>query len=431
MSISRRDASFRHQAAEFEARSAASWNFSNRPITTGTSWLGLMALDEGYVPLWDMGPVFDASRFAPSVAGLLNQVATELHAFASCSRKDPWWFRARSLPSVDPGAYVSVTMWTGRAPSLTASIRMATYGVAENPVAMVECRAIATTGGEPARKATIRVSLDATAREPDSLGLQTLSKVSPELRRSWLKGARHLRARNRGSGYDRWWVDANTPEHVTALALLLWLINNRLVTVLPGTPEWELARDLVQKILKRRLEDGDLYQVLGHVFRPEKASGDKALRRVDEQGGDSLELQDRLSGLRGFALPSDWRGLPRYLRRVVATVTPRDRRRATKPLDEAIGADRHVLPQVDVPRRTYYRWLKETGAQGAGRRLDSQIRAKLEDRARTRELRRHAMNLLITRFGKTQDAARKFLQRRLATKSLDAVVGELNRGRLP
>jgi hypothetical protein len=207
-----------------------------------------------------------------------------------------------------------------------------------------------------------------------TLNLSTLRKMPERHRRAWLRAARAVQTRTVREdkplrGDARWWLDpAKTPEETTAFVLLVYLWQAKMLDLTPETKQWAFAK----AFLRTKADEATLFLVLERMRRH-------------------------------YALPQHWKGLRQYVGRVLRSVQGPDD--ATRP---------------PVPRRTYFRWKSRGLGQG-----------EIEARRRHRLLRREAMAILTER-GKSDEAARKLIARRLqAGESLTALISRLRRGGRP
>lgn len=152
-----------------------------------------------------------------------------------------------------------------------------------------------------------------------------------------------------------------TATEMTLAVLVLYAWRRGLIAEpTPGTKEWEAWNTLLRGPRPRNsVDDAELYQLL-RILRAR------------------------------YVLPEDWRGLRRYIGYVIKAL--RRHPRAKQRDADALG----------ISRATLYRWRKTA--------TDQEVAA----RAKTKQLRLEAMRLLRDSFGKSPEAARKMIQRRLS-----------------
>ena len=200
---------------------------------------------------------------------------------------------------------------------------------------------------------------------------------------------RRARAKKPLKGDALWWIDPDeTPLDVTRFVFLLYLIQAEMIDFDRESEAWTFVTAFA------RVKDSHQYELL------------LGLKRM----------------ARSFALPQHWKQLRKYLKQVRRTGAGEPSQKM-----EAIAA------KGGIPVRTLYRWLnkiaRKRGMPTAWLADDESAMATIQDRAEQRT-RRRAANLALARTGKSKEAARKFLQRRIAAgETLEGVLKGLAKRR--
>ena len=235
------------------------------------------------------------------------------------------------------------------------------------------------------RRLTVRVGPKGEGRSRTSLNLSALKALPLAYRQWWLKGMRRARAKKPLKGDALWWIDPDeTPLDVTRFVFLLYLIQAEMIDLNQESEAWKFVTVFA------RVKDSHQYELL------------LGLKRM----------------ARSFALPQHWKQLRKYLKRVRRTGAGEPSQKM-----EAIAA------KGGIPVRTLYRWLnkiaRKRGMPTAWLADDESAMATIQDRAEQRT-RRRAANLALARTGKSKEAARKFLQRRIAAgETLEQIIKHL------
>ncbi len=410
---------------------------------------------------------------AASPQKLITEVSARLHEIARRRRRERWWFlggdRIQSLPDSPPGWAWSTppepvdlkagvighrVLFEGRAPPLAGVIRVRwNLGPQHRPVLLVDFREILPRdGGGPARAHTLTVQIGwggegrpagkFSKRKIRGLALNERKGLQAE----WVRHRRRSTAKRVSDllegrpapqvGWRQWWIESGshkTPREATWFVLLLYLWQENLIAL--GPEETPDAWKEVKKFLGTE-DDGRLAEIL------------EALRRH-------------------FDFPQHWKGLRKYLSRVIRDTRLRPwktqgrevllapegaeerevRRARGKPSNSDRAGPTHAGPpsllpvwkaaeSLGVRRETVYRWIRGKKIQANiqdGRRVLTE--ASLESArplVRQRKIRTALREVLTERLGKSRAAAKKLIQRRIAAGiTLEEIAHQLGKIRPP
>jgi len=356
-----------------------------------------------------------------SDADLVETAAARLHMVMKRYRRNRWWFRVTARAQDEDEFW---TLWAGAVASGTRTAFCCTIrarSMQGRPAGidinfyLGGLREFGDVGiaGPGDRVLSVRVGIQEARRRirrwppvPNDV-VQALLDELPhrllkraDLRRSWLRALRLTLQPEDGA---TWWVDpGNTPIAATRFVLLLYLYQAQMIDLVPDGTNWRLIREFLDEERRATVDDVTVYQML------------QLMRRH-------------------FSHPQDWKGLRLYIGRVLRAIRFKERDRRSS-----------ILDSVDLSPRTAYRLmeahklprirLQELGRPTVGsarKQMVEAFKAATSARFRTRALRREASSLLEAK-GRTSEAARKFLYRRLqGGRSLEEIVGRLRRGRNP
>ncbi|MCH8039054.1 MAG: hypothetical protein IH977_01755 [Nitrospinae bacterium] len=355
-----------------------------------------------------------STAICPTASELIAAVADELHQTMRAYAADPWWFFGQDKQARAKGQEEGwhQDLFLGQAPTLAATIRVDTYEFGEPPTVSLDLlephdpkHAWVTTcidfGNGPAarhpkitqtsrpwqptdkanRQITVRIGLEGEGEPYGTLGLPPLKAMPEGERLFWLRGARKVLAKEPTRGDKLWWIDpTRTPVEVTRFTLIFYLFQAEMID-LEQHPE---IREWLMTFLYRRTEPGTMFL---------------ALRQMKES----------------FALPGDWRQVRKYFAKAIQTVEG-ESRTITKAFADEAG----------LPLATANRWRKTAGREQGYTKsrvpLNEPIRARVQELARQRVHRRAAM-VVLTKAGKSKEAARKYIQRHLAKgETFEAII---------
>ena len=343
------------------------------------------------------------------VGKLLESVTRELHALMEAYATDPLSCLNKNKRAPDkvrnPLRHEVLFQWEvwgkGKGPELCCAIRANTYRAKELPTISVDFKAWKTL--------TIRVGLIGEGEPYGWLNLKSLKRLPREDRLFFLELFRGVNVEHsfyvKGehsekveivrpkSGDERWWVHpSKTPHETTQFVLMLYLFQAQMLD-LDAHP--------------------DVYKALKRLF---KAMG---FSKNDDE--EDVQFEAFLLIAKHFALPQDWRQLRMYIAKTLRTARHQRSRKL-----EAFAS------QWGVSLRTVYNWIevirRNRGAEKKRIKLVDSDWTEMRNRAQKLALTKRAKALLKT-MGLKPDAARKCLQRRPKSKTLEDFVRDLPRRR--
>ncbi len=304
-------------------------------------------------------------------------------------------------------------------------------------------------GTGPERTLTIQVNLADGRRTAGPFSKRRLVGLSrqerEDFRHYYLKGLRRFEIDRLRSSDDRdrpWeqWsimprlgkVEERGHEQATHFALLLFLWRGGLIDdPIPPLGWWPLAKAFIEGRNRHSIQDAEVFEVL-------------------------TRLRDH------YAWPEHWKQLRKYVARVYSDVRfkpprhgvpvapevaealnwrrawgePRRRERRTHTASPLPSSIEQVAESSGVRPETVYRWIRAGKLEAKrlhGRlRLNETEQARAKNLAKPRRIRKLLMETLVEQRGKTPEAAKKWIQRRLGIgKTFAEIVRELQARRSP
>ncbi len=383
-----------------------------------------------------------------STLELVIQVSAHLHRIARRRRRDRWWFLGGEAPNEDEGlpagwqwTYPPKTvdpkkdvvgsriLFQGSAPGLSCVIR-ALWNIRPDrrPHLFVDF----LSPSKEKKRVTIEVAIGEQHRPSGIFTKRAVRGLSLANRqRLWQDYRRWFSTPNRRFAKELLWIEpsAARSEEVARFLLILYTWRHGIIELDPRTTpqEWKWVKTFIKPW--HVLEDGEAWEVLS-------------------------DLRTK------YGFPDRWRGVLKYVGRVVRGLRPNnhggefqmdteaaleqmERRRRGNPVrsrgpgrqdDTDLLSPAQVAAGLAKSRETVYRWVRE-GILAVSRSSNGRLRfgpSVVEEAQKRIEAR--GMRLALTRRlvakGKNPEAAKKFNQRRLQSRKTPIEIAhELKEGR--